>query len=100
MCKTKKELNQFVAKYRELASAQKLIEEQMKAIKAEIKDYAVKKGKPIKGSNSIAVFGDDYKITYSEVTSTSLDTDKVKTYLGDTLPEFQKESTSYRLTVS
>lgn len=100
MCKNKKELDLFVAKYRELAAAQKLIEEQMKGVKKEIKEYTIKKGKPVDGSSSVAVFGDDYKITYSEVTSTSLDTDKVKTYLGDTLPEFQKESTSYRLTVS
>ena len=101
MCKNKKELDQFVAKYRELTATQKLIDEQMKSIKAEIKEYAVKKGKPSGKDNlTLVVFGEDYKISYTTVKSTSLDSDKVKALLGDSLPQFQKESVSNRLSIS
>ena len=100
MCKNKKEFDQFVSKYRELSAAQKLIDAQLNDVKKELKEYTLKKGKP-GGKNGLSrvVFGDGYKVSCSEVNSTSLDSTKVAEYLGDKLPEFQKVNSYMKLDI-
>lgn len=100
MCKTKKELNKLVAKYRELSAEQKKINKQLKDIKGEIIDYVLAKGvRGGKDNLTLIVFGDDYKVSYITVISHNLDTDRVRAFLGDNVAEFQVESISNKLDI-
>ena len=101
MCKNKKELDNLVAKYRNLNAEKKKIDNQLKAVKEDITEYVLAKGVPGgKDDLALIVFGDGYKISYITVVSHPLDNDRVKEYLGDSLEQFQTESISNKLTVS
>ena len=101
MCKNKQELNDLVAKYRKLTADKKKIDNQLKAVKADITEYVIAKGtKGGKDDLTLVVFGEGYKISYITVVAHPLDTDKVKKYLGETVSQFMTESISNKLTVS
>jgi len=100
MCKNKSELNELVAKRRKLAAEKKKIESQIKDIDHDIIEYVLAKGTVGgKDNNTLIVFGDGYKVSYITVISHPLDSDKVKDYLGDTLPEFLTEKISNKLDI-
>ena len=101
MCKTKKELDNLVAKRRELRAAKKLIEEQLEQIDDDIIEYIEKKGLvSFKNEKSLVVYGKDYRASYTEITSTVLDNTLIKEYFGTSLPQYQKKSSYKRLEVS
>jgi hypothetical protein len=100
MCKNKTELNDLVAKRRKLSALKKKIDEQIKNIDHDIIEYVVAKGElGGKDNNSLIVFGDGYKVSYITVIQHPLDSDKVKEFLGDQLPEFQTVKTSTKLDI-
>ena len=100
MCKTKKELQGLVEKYRDLTAKKKKIDTQLDEVKDEIIDYVVRKGdKGGKNGMTLIVIGDGFKVSYITTVSHPLDSDKVKEFLGDRLPDFQTEKSSNKLDI-
>lgn len=100
MCKNKDELNALVAKRRKLSALKKKIEAQVKEIDHDIIEYVVAKGEQGgKDNNTLIVFGDGYKVSYITVVQHPLDSDKVKEFLGDQLPDFLTVKTSSKLDI-
>ena len=100
MCKNKDELNELVVKRRKLSAEKKKLETQIKDIDHDIIEYVLAKGTAGgKDGNTLIVFGDGYKVSYITVISHPLDTDRVKEYLGDNLPDFLTEKSSNKLDI-
>lgn len=101
MCKNKQEFNVQVERYRQLAATIKKLETELSSVKDDISSYVVAKGKPAKkGSDTLVVFGDGYKVSWILKNSTSFNTAKLQEVLGKDLEQY-KNHTSYRqLTVS
>lgn len=100
MCKNKVELTNQVNKVRKLMAEKKKLEAQIKDIKEDITEYVLAKG-VLGGKNNTSriVYGDDFKVSYLTTVEHPLDTDKVKDFLGDRLPEFQTEKISNKLDI-
>ena len=89
MCKNKDEFTQIVATRRK-ANALKKLEEYVKELDHEIIEYVTKKGEAGgKNGNSIIIYGDGYKVSVIEITQHPWDGDKLKSFLGDKVPDFQ-----------
>ena len=100
MCKTKKELDKAVAKYRKAATLKKKLEAQLAEISKDITEYIIAKGESGgKNGMTMVVSGDDYKISYITVEQHRLDSDLVKPLLGADLPKYQKVYIQHRLDV-
>ena len=100
MCKNKKELTELVAKRRELDAEKKKIESKIKKINEDIIEYVLAKGETGgKDNRTLIVIGEGYKISYITVVSHPLDSDKVKEFLGEKLPDFLTEKSSYKLDI-
>ena len=95
MCKTKKDLQSAVAKYRRLKVEEDAIKEQLADLKEEIFEYLddhnIQPKEKVKGPN--------YIISFSICQSSTFDQELLKIQLGDDLSGFKKFSSYRRLTV-
>ena len=90
MCKTKKELNELVAKYQKLTTEKKKIEDKLDAVKADIEEYVRDKGqKGGKNGATLIVFGDDYKVSLVPIPNLRWDDDKLKAFFGDNYNQYK-----------
>ena len=100
MCKTKKELDSAVAKYRKAVTLKKKLEAQLAEISKDITEYVIAKGEAGgKNGSTLVVSGDDYKVSYITSEQHKLDTELCKAFFGDELPKYQKVSIQHRLDV-
>lgn len=95
MCKTKKDLQSAVAKYRRLKVQEDAIKEQLSELKDEIFEYLdehdIQPKEKVKGPN--------YIISFSICQNSTFDTDLLKFELGEDLSSFKKFTSYRRLTV-
>lgn len=101
MCMTKDELDKMVAKRRKLTATKKKIDERLKAVDAEIIEYAKAKG-ALGGQNgtTLIVFGDGYKISYQTNIKHPLDKDALEKLLGAELEKYKKVSVESKLVIN
>ena len=87
--KEKNEMTRKVKELRELKRMRDELNAEIEALTDELKGIMVATGKD-------EIIGDDYKITYKEVTTTRLDTAKLKAELPKVAEMYTKETTARR----
>ena len=100
MCKNKKELDEYVDKFKRLNAEKKKIEDELEKVKTEIADYTKKKGRPGgKDNRSFIVDGKNYRVSCIPIEQEKINADRVKDYLGDLFPAFLKKSFYWKVDI-
>lgn len=89
----KSEINETVKNIRELKRMREEIEAEISAEEDRIKEE-------MNRTSNYTITGDDYKVTYTEVTSTRIDTAALKKALPDVVEKFTKTSTTRRFCIA
>lgn len=89
----KAEINETVKTIRELKRMREEIEAEISAEEDRIKAE-------MNRTSNYTITGDDYKVTYTEVTSSRIDTAALKKALPDVVEKFTKTSTSRRFCIA
>ena len=89
----KTEISETVKNIRELKRMREEIEAEISAEEDRIKEE-------MNRTSNYTIMGDDYKVTYTEVTSTRIDTAALKKALPDVAERFSKTSTSRRFCIA
>ena len=89
----KAEINETVKNIRELKRMREEIEAEISAEEDRIKEE-------MNRTSNYTITGDDYKVTYTEVTSTRIDTAALKKALPDVVEKFTKTSTTRRFCIA
>lgn len=89
----KTEINETVKNIRELKRMREEIEAEISAEEDRIKEE-------MNRTSNYTITGDDYKVTYTEVTSTRIDTAALKKALPDVVEKFTKTSTTRRFCIA
>lgn len=89
----KAEINETVKNIRELKRMREEIEAEITAEEDRIKAE-------MNRTSNYTIMGDDYKVTYTEVTSTRIDTAALKKALPDVVEKFTKTSTTRRFCIA
>ena len=89
----KTEINETVKNIRELKRMREEIEAEISAEEDRIKEE-------MNRTSNYTIMGDDYKVTYTEVTSTRIDTAALKKALPDVVEKFTKTSTTRRFCIA
>lgn len=89
----KAEINETVKNIRELKRMREEIEAEISAEEDRIKAE-------MNRTSNYTITGDDYKVTYTEVTSTRIDTAALKKALPDVVEKFTKTSTTRRFCIA
>lgn len=87
------EINETVKNIRELKRMKEEIESEIAAEEDRIKEE-------MNRTSNYTITGDDYKVTYTEVTSTRIDTAALKKALPDVVEKFSKTSTTRRFCIA
>jgi predicted phage-related endonuclease len=87
------EINETVKNIRELKRMREEIEAEISAEEDRIKEE-------MNRTSNYTITGDDYKVTYTEVTSTRIDTAALKKALPDVVEKFTKTSTTRRFCIA
>lgn len=87
------EINEAVKNIRELKRMREEIEAEISAEEDRIKDE-------MNRTSNYTIMGDDYKVTYNEVTSTRIDTTALKKALPDVVERFSKTTTTRRFCIA
>jgi len=89
----KTEISETVKNIRELKRMREEIEAEISAEEDRIKEE-------MNRTSNYTIMGDDYKVTYTEVTSTRIDTAALKKALPDVVEKFTKTSTTRRFCIA
>lgn len=89
----KTEISASVKNIRELKRMREEIELEISAEEDRIKEEMNK-------TNVYTILGDDFKVTYNEVTSTRIDTTALKKALPEVVERFSKTSTTRRFCIA
>ena len=89
----KAEINETVKNIRELKRMREEIEAEITAEEDRIKEE-------MNRTSNYTITGDDYKVTYTEVTSSRIDTAALKKALPDVVEKFTKTSTTRRFCIA
>lgn len=87
------EINEAVKTIRELKRMREELEAEISAEEDRIKEE-------MNRTSIHTILGDDYKVTYTEVTSTRIDTAALKKALPDVVEKFTKTSTTRRFCIA
>lgn len=100
MLKNKADFDKAVSKRRKIKSLIKKLEAKLDVVDADIIKYAKAKGtEGGKDNNTMIVIGDGYKVSVIEITQHPWDNDKLKAFLGDMVPEYQRTNTYDRIDI-
>lgn len=87
------EISEAVKNIRELKRMREEIEAEITAEEDRIKEE-------MNRTSNYTIMGDDYKVTYNEVTSTRIDTTALKKALPDVVERFSKTTTTRRFCIA
>ena len=87
------EINEAVKTIRELKRMREELEAEITAEEDRIKEE-------MNRTSNYTIMGDDYKVTYNEVTSTRIDTTALKKALPDVVERFSKTTTTRRFCIA
>ena len=87
------EISETVKNIRELKRMKEEIEAEISAEEDRIKEE-------MNRTSNYTITGDDYKVTYTEVTSTRIDTAALKKALPEVVEKFTKTSTTRRFCIA
>ena len=93
MCMTRDEINTTVHDLKELRALQDRIAAKIKALEDQIKQH-------MSDTDIFFISGDDYSVTWNEVSSTRLDTTAIKRDHPDLAAEYTRTSTTRRFIVN